>query len=174
MKNREELGERGSMGMYKDVKKRILAGVLAALMVVSTLSIGSNLFAEYSPDATGTLVDGQYAQVSTAATDYQKLESATMKVDMNNTQSVSYTVSVYQNLTDASNPTSGELRYTSSRLTIDGTQESATPTDLQVDLKGANIYLSAGETYAVVYTFDSVSDAIYYHTTVTVGMRKQA
>ena len=101
------------MGMYKDVKKRILAGVLAALMVVSTLSIGSNLLAEYSATATEGLADGQYAQVSTATNDYQKLESATMKVDMNNTQSVSYTVSVYQNLTDASNPTSGELRYTS-------------------------------------------------------------
>ena len=137
MKNREELGERGSMGMYKDVKKRILAGVLAALMVVSTLSIGSNLLAEYSATATEGLADGQYAQVSAATNDYQKLESATMKVDMNNTQSVSYTVSVYQNLTDASNPTSGELRYTSSQLTIAGTHESTTPPELQVDLSGA-------------------------------------
>lgn len=169
MKNREELGERGSMGMYKDVKKRILAGVLAALMVVSTLSIGSNLLAEYSATATEGLADGQYAQVSTATNDYQKLESATMKVDMNNTQSVSYTVSVYQNLTDASNPTSGELRYTSSQLTIAGTHESTTPTELQVDLSGANIYLSTGETYAVVYTFANVSDSIYYYTTDAAG-----
>ena len=138
-------------------------------MVVSTLSIGSNLFAEYAPTATEELAGGQYAQVSTATGDYQKLESATMKVDMNNTQSVSYTVSVYQNLTDASNPTSGELRYTSSRLTIDGTQESTTPTDLKVDLSSANIYLSTGETYAVVYTFDSVSDTIYYYTTNAAG-----
>lgn len=157
------------MNMYKDVKKRILAGVLAALMVVSTLSIGSNLFAEYSSDATEPLEDGQYAQVSTAATDYQKLESATMKVDMNNMQSVSYTVSVYQNLTDASNPTSGERRYTSSPLTIAGAQESTAPTDLKADLSGANIYLSAGETYAVVYTFDSVSDTFFYHTTNAAG-----
>ena len=138
------------MSMYKDVKKRILAGVLATLMVVSTLSIGSNLFAEYAQTATEELVGGQYAQVSTATNDYQKLESATMKVDMNNTQSVSYTVSVYQNLTDASNPTSGELRYTSSQLTIDGTHESTTPTELEGDLSGANIYLSTGETYGVV------------------------
>lgn len=56
VKNREELGERGSMSMYKDVKKRILAGVLAALMVVSTLSIGSNLFADYTSNIGETLL----------------------------------------------------------------------------------------------------------------------
>ena len=157
------------MSMYKDVKKRILAGVLAALMVVSTLSIGSNLFAEYVQTASEPLKDGQYAQVSTATNDYQKLESAMMRVDMDNTQSVSYTVSVYQNLTDASIPTSGELRYTSSQLTIDGTQESTAPTELKVNLSSANIYLSTGETYAVVYTFDSVSESIYYYTTNAAG-----
>lgn len=99
VKNREELGERGSMSMYKDVKKRILAGVLATLMVVSTLSIGSNLFADYTSSIGETLLEeGQYAQIGSATKDYQRLDRAAMKVDMDVAQSVDYTVSVYQNL----------------------------------------------------------------------------
>lgn len=165
VKNREELGERGSMSMYKDVKKRILAGVLAALMVVSTLSIGSNLFADYTSNIGETLLEeGQYAQIGSATKDYQRLDRAAMKVDMDVAQSVDYTVSVYQNLADASDPTSGVLRYTSAQQHMDGTSESASARELSLDLSGAGIYLSSGETYAVVFNFTSVSDAIYYYT----------
>lgn len=114
------------MSMYKDVKKRILAGVLAALMVVSTLSIGSNLFADYTSNIGETLLEeGQYAQIGSATKDYQRLDRAAMKVDMDVAQSVDYTVSVYQNLADASDPTSGVLRYTSAQQHMDGTSESA-------------------------------------------------
>ena len=164
VKNREELGERGSMSMYKDVKKRILAGVLAALMVVSTLSIGSNLFADYTSNIGETLLEeGQYAQIGSATKDYQRLDRAAMKVDMDVAQSVDYTVSVYQNLADASDPTSGVLRYTSAQQHMDGTSENASARELSLDLSGAGIYLSSGETYAVVFNFTSVSDSIYYY-----------
>ena len=134
MKNREELGERGSMSMYKDVKKRILAGVLAALMVVSTLSIGSNLFADYTSNIGETLLEeGQYAQIGSATKDYQRLDRAAMKVDIDVAQSVDYTVSVYQNLADASDPTSGVLRYTSAQQHMDGTSESASARELSLE-----------------------------------------
>ncbi|MFR8813733.1 MAG: fibronectin type III domain-containing protein [Lachnospiraceae bacterium] len=158
------------MSMYKDVKKRILAGVLAALMVVSTLSIGSNLFADYTSSIGETLLEeGQYAQIGSATKDYQRLDRAAMKVDMDAMQSVDYTVSVYQNLADASDPTSGVLRYTSSQQHIDGTSESTSARELSLDLSGAGIYLSSGETYAVVFNFTSVSDAIYYYTAPGTG-----
>ncbi len=152
------------MSMYKDVKKRILAGVLAALMVVSTLSIGSNLLADYTSNIGETLLEeGQYAQIGSATKDYQRLDRAAMKVDMDVAQSVDYTVSVYQNLADASDPTSGVLRYTSAQQHMGGTSENASARELSLNLSGAGIYLSSGETYAVVFNFTSVSDDIYYY-----------
>lgn len=122
-------------------------------MVVSTLSIGSNLFADYTSNIGETLLEeGQYAQIGSATKDYQRLDRAAMKVDMDVAQSVDYTVSVYQNLADASDPTSGVLRYTSAQQHMDGTSESASARELSLDLSGAGIYLSSGETYAVVFT----------------------
>lgn len=139
-------------------------------MVVSTLSIGSNLFADYTSSIGETLLEeGQYAQIGSATKDYQRLDRAAMKVDMDAMQSVDYTVSVYQNLADASDPTSGVLRYTSSQQHIDGTSESTSARELSLDLSGAGIYLSSGETYAVVFNFTSVSDAIYYYTAPGTG-----
>ena len=169
MKNREELGERGSMSMYKDVKKRILAGVLAALMVVSTLSIGSNLFAEYSEYAEGTLEGGtQYAQIAQADKDYQQLKEVSMKAYLGDGDSVDYTVSVYQNLSNVNDPTSGVQRYVSESRHVEGIGEKkATP--LTENLTEKNIYLSAGETYAVVYAFSDVSGSADYYTTNASG-----
>ena len=157
------------MSMYKDVKKRILAGVLAALMVVSTLSIGSNLFAEYSEYAEGTLEGGtQYAQIVQATQNYQQLTEVSMKAFLGNGDSVDYTVSVYQNLSNVNDPTSGVQRYVSESRHVEGIGEKkATP--LTENLTEKNIYLSAGETYAVVYEFSDVSGSADYYTTNASG-----
>lgn len=150
--------------MYKDVKTRILSGVLAALLVVSTLSVSANLLANYSADAEGVLQEGRIAQVFTASADYQKLTSASMQLELSSEESVSYTAAVYQNLTDASNPTSGVLRYESSTQTISGVSEDYAAQSLSIDLSSANIYLSNGETCAVVLTFSNLNGDIYYYT----------
>ncbi len=155
--------------MYKDVKKRILAGGLALLMAVSTLSVGSNLFANFVASADYPIESGtQIALVGTATRDYQKLDTASMQVDLSSDQSVSYSVSVYQNLTDASNPTSGVLRYSGTTNQVSGTTEEASAKSLNEAISG--VYLSNGETYAVVYSFSDASDDVYSYSADSSGV----
>lgn len=138
-------------------------------MVVSTLSIGSNLFAEYSVDATGTLEEGkQYAQIAQAAKNYQQLKEVSMKAYLGDGDSVDYTVYVYQNLSNVNDPTSGVRRYMSESRHVDGRGENP-ENILTVDLTEKNIYLSAGETYAVVYEFSGVLGDVGYYTTNASG-----
>ncbi len=138
-------------------------------MVVSTLSIGSNLFAEYSGNSEGSLEEGkQYAQIAQAAKDYQQLKEVSMKAYLGDGDSVDYTVYVYQNLSNVNDPTSGVQRYVSESRHVDGRAENPENT-LTEDLTEKNIYLSAGETYAVVYDFSGVSGNAEYYTTNASG-----
>ncbi len=138
-------------------------------MVVSTLSIGSNLFAEYSGYSEGSLEEGkQYAQIAQAAKDYQQLKEVSMKAYLGDGDSVDYTVYVYQNLSNVNDPTSGVQRYVSESRHVDGRAENPENT-LTENLTEKNIYLSAGETYAVVYEFSGVSGSAEYYTTNASG-----
>lgn len=99
VKNREELGERGSMSMYKDVKEknfsRSAGDADGCLDTVDRKQSVRGLHVKYWRNIAGR---------RTICTDWQRdkrlseIGRAAMKVDMDVAQSVDYTVSVYQNL----------------------------------------------------------------------------
>lgn len=154
------------MRKYKDVKRRLLAAALAVILAASTLTIGVNTFADFVADAEKQIASGDsLAQVFTASADYEQLQKVEFQLYVPESQNLSYGVSVYQNLSDTSNPTSGVLRYSSGTQTVLGQSGSEVRTLGATIPDSDPIYLSNGETYSVVVTFSSTSNITYYHDT---------
>ncbi len=167
----------------KDLIKRTFAAALAIITVLFTMSdtLESIVYASggYTLETTSSLQsagDATYsinsgnsiAEVYTSSSTYEKLNSATMYVDYSAGQTITYTVSVYQNLSSASNPTSGVLRYTSEEQTfVSSAAEAMEKQALTYDFSGLStpIYISSGETVSVVFTFTLTgTTSMYFYT----------
>ncbi len=173
------------MNSYREVKKRGLAIVLALLTVITTWSADLNALAAGTYSRTGetagktVAANGQLAQVFTAQTEdnnkFEQLSSVSLKLDVLPYQMVNYTVSVYQNLTDHTDPTSGVLSYTSSQQQYIGGEEGDVGKILTTDIPAGNCVFANNETYGVIYSFSSSQEIYFYEGGVNSnGFRRDA
>lgn len=171
--------EKGTlMKQYKEWKKRVISMGVALLMVVSTFQAHVNVFAtEYAGVGTGggtsTLPSGgSIAQVYTSAGNEQ-LSQVEFRVNPNGGVVRVREVSIYQNLTDTANPTSGVKRYTFQESDFVGGSSSIGGTGevtLQVP-SSEHICFATGETFSVVATLDYSNSSgliFFYETPINV------
>ncbi len=148
------------MKSYKDVKRRIMALVVAAATILSSITITMNSQAESVDGVSsgGAVAQVFCAQCSANAT-YVKLTSVALKLHMKAGQNVSCTATIHRNLTDG-NPYSdtdivcGTDAIPSVTASEEG-EESITITPSE------DIYLTNGEMYSVVVTFESNMNIVY-------------
>lgn len=153
-----------SMRQNTRLKSRIEALVLAAVMVVTTIFAGQRIQAGYAgvgDDASSYVSSGgSIAQVCTSnAANYETVTGGRFKLLLTEGQTVNYTISLYQNLTDTSNPTSGE-RVCDINNTVPVTGTGETPIDFSVPTP---LTVAKGETFSVVITLTSSTGVISYY-----------
>lgn len=168
-----------SMRQNTRLKSRIEALVLAAAMVVTTIFAGQRIQANYmgvGDDASSYVSSGgSIAQVCTSnAANYETVTGGSFKLLLTENQTVNYTISLYQNLTDTSNPTSGE-RVCDINNTVPVTGTGETRIDFSVPTP---ITVAKGETFSVVITLTSSTGVISYYKSTSasagVGFEKEA
>ncbi len=160
---------------YMDKLKRVLALALAVVIIPLTMSdsVTTLVNAEegytissYTSSAAISISSGnKIAQLYTSSGNYEQLTGASFKVNLSGLSTgatASYTVYVYQNLTNTSNPTTGVLRYTSDSTAITATNGNVAEVTVALPTGDNAIYLSSGETATIVieFTLSNSSDSI--------------
>ncbi|MCR4611904.1 MAG: hypothetical protein K5644_08405, partial [Lachnospiraceae bacterium] len=157
------------MKKYASYGKKILACLLAVAVVLTTASVDMKVLAAAFSDAPNESIPtgGYIGQITTnGKTTNQQVNTISFKIAKVASVSYTYTVDIYENPTDASDPTSGELRKS-----IEGSIESSTSqTAEQIDVSVGNddsdkpIVLTKGESLGVSINILGYSnDPIYFY-----------
>lgn len=144
------------MRSYKDVKRRIMALVVAAATILSSITISTNSKAEGCEELPS---GGSIAQVFTTQEAYVKLDSVSFKLQVKDNQRIDWKVSIYRNVNTGTVPTDGIL--------CEEINGAATATGDQTAVLTKDVYLTKDETYSAVVTFTSDMSILYYSNPAT-------
>lgn len=170
------------MKTYRDIKRRMLALVVAFATALSGFSFGTT---EVSAEESRDRVENgdSIAQVFRAACpegySYVKLQSVSLKLHALAGQSIRVSATIHRNIPDSSTPTSPTDVVTEASVLPENGTEGIIETDTEATktvtvTPKEDIYLTGGEDYAVVITLESADGALYVSENGDGGYTKSA